>query len=216
MNFRLILVAQLLFTPGTTIAATSYFKIYDTVERIFPSAGVLPIQANSSSDFYLNYGLGALPPSQKALVLVAGSQELKGILNSTLNYNSTMIYGGKNITISVFCGNQNISASERTWTSSTYNEPIAVHTFDLPTSWWDSGFGISKVSFTNPENYPVCWVVNVMLYGQVINNNWLTASLIGLVFIIIGAVTVGIAVQKSRPSSHTTILHNNTQRAKFE
>jgi len=195
---RLILVGMILLVFGVTLVATSYFRIYETVERIFPTADVLPIQANSSSDFYINYGLGALPPSQKALVLVAGSQELQSILNSTLNYNSTMIYGGKNITISVFCGNQNISASERTWTSFTYDEPIAFHTFDLPASWWDSGFGISKVSITNPEDHPVSWIINVMLYGQVVNASWLTVCLVGIVPIILGLIMVGVAGYKRK------------------
>lgn len=189
---KLILVGIILIVFGVTLVATSYFKIYDTVEKIVPTAGVLPIQANSSSDFYFNYLFGPLPQSQKVLVLVAGSQELQSILNSTLNYKSTMIFW-QNITISLFSGNQNISASERTWgTTQTYNEPIAFHTFDIPASWWVSGFGISKVSITNPESYPVCWIVNVMLYGQVVNSNWLTVFFVGMVPIILGLIIVGV------------------------
>ena len=115
MNFKLLLVGVILITLGTTLVATSYFKIYDTVEKIFPTADVLPIQANSSSDFYFNFIYGPLPQSQKAVVVVAGSKELQGILNSTLNYNSTRIGGEKNITITLFAGNQNISASETTY-----------------------------------------------------------------------------------------------------
>lgn len=190
---KLILVGIILLVFGLTLVSTSYFKIYDTIETILPSANVLPIQANSSSDFYFRFILGALPRSQKALVIVAGSQELQGILNSTLDYNSTMIFGGKNITISVFCGNENISASEKTWVSTTYDEPMAFHIFDLPASWWDSGFGISKVSITNPESYPVSWIVNVVLYGQVVNNNWLTVFFVGIVPIILGLIIIGVA-----------------------
>ncbi len=188
---KVMLVGIILIVFGLTLVSTSYFKIYDTVETILPTAGALPIQANSSSDFYFDYSFGPLPESQKILVLVAGSQELQSILNSTLNYNSTMINGGKNITITVFSPNYNISASEKIWYSQTYFEPIAFHTFDIPASQWN-GFAI-KVSITNPESYPVCWIVNVMLYGQVVNNNWLTVFLVGIVPILLGLIIIGVA-----------------------
>jgi hypothetical protein len=191
---KVMLVGIILIVFGVTLVATSYFKIYDTVETIFPTADLLPMPANSSSDFYFNYGLGFLPQSSKVVVVVAGSRELQGILNSTLNYNSTRIGGEKNITISLFGENQNISASETTYYYPTYQEAMAFHIFDIPSNW-NSGVdsGISEVSITNPESYPVCWIVSVMLYGQVINSNWLTVFLIGIVPIILGLIIIGVA-----------------------
>jgi uncharacterized membrane protein len=196
MNIKLLLVGVILITLGTTLLATSYFKIYDTVETIFPTADVLPIKANSSSDFHFDYSFGPLPQSQKILVVVAGSQELQGILNSTLNYNSIRIGGGKNITISLSVGNHSISASETTNYYETYEEAMTFHIFDIPVSWWN-GFDM-KVSITNPENYPVCWIVNVMLYGQVVNNNWLTVFLVGIVLTILGLIIIEVAHHRRR------------------
>jgi hypothetical protein len=194
------LVGIVLLVFGVTLVATSYFKIFDTIETILPTAGVLPIQANSSSDFYFNFFYGPLPQSQKILVLVAGSQHLQGILNPTLNYSSTMKYP-QNITISLFNGNQNISATEKTWImSQTHGGPLAFHTFDIPASWsFGSGTDIGKVSITNPESYPVCWIVNVMLYGQEINTNWLTVFFAGIVPIVLGLIIVVVAAYKRKP-----------------
>ena len=183
---KLILVGIILLVFGVTLVATSYFKIYDTVERILPASGVLPIQANSSSDFYFWNLFGGFPQSQRALVMVSGSQKLQSLLNSTLNYNSTMEYG-QNITISLVAGNEIVSASERTGLSLTTDDSMAAHIFDVPASWW-AGFGIRV---NNPESYSVCWIVNVMLYGQVINNNWLTVFFVGIVAIALGLV-IGI------------------------
>jgi hypothetical protein len=197
---KLILVGIILVVFGVTLVATSYFKIFDTIETVLPTAGALPIQANSSSDFYFNFFYGPLPKSQKILVLVAGSNDLQGILNSTLNYSSTIEHP-QNITISILDGNQNLSTTENTWTlSQTYLDPVAFHTFDIPDSWsFGSGTEIGKVSVTNPENYPVCWIVNVMLYGQVINDGWLTVFFVGIVPIILGLIIIGVAAHKRKP-----------------
>lgn len=197
MNFKFLLVGVILITLGTTLVVTSYFKIYDTVEKVVPTAGVLPIQANSSSSFWFNFFMGPLPQSQKVSVLVAESQHLQDVLNSTLNYNSTIEYG-KNITITLFGlrQNQNLSASVTTLYSQTYWGCVAFHTFDVPVSWnnW-----VSTVSITNPESYPVCWIVNVMLYGQVVNSNWLTVFYVGMIPVILGVIIVGVAVYKRKP-----------------
>jgi hypothetical protein len=190
---KVMLVGVILVVFGVTLVATSYFKIYDTVETVLPTADVLPIPANSSSVFYFNYGLGFLPQSSKVVVVVAGSRELQGILNSTLNYNSTRIGGEKNITITLFGRNQNISASETTYYYETYQEAMAFHVFDIPSNWISGIGGISEVSITNPNSYPVCWIVSVMLYGQEIDSNWLTVFLVGIVPIILGLIIVGVA-----------------------
>jgi hypothetical protein len=202
---KVMLVGIILIVFGLTLVSTSYFKIYDTVETILPTAGALSIQANSSSDFYFNFFYGPLPQSQKILVLVAGSQDLQGILNSTLNYSSTMKYP-QNITISLFNGNQNISATEKTWImSQTHDEPLAFHTFDIPASWsFGSGTEIGKVSITNPESYPVCWIVNVMLYGQIIDSNWFAVFLIGIVPIILGLIIIEVAHHRRKAITKPT------------
>ena len=137
--------------------------------------------------------MGPLPRSQEVLVLVAGSRQLQDVLNPTLNYNSTMKYG-KNITITLFGANpnQNISASETTLLPQTYLGAAAFHTFDVPASW-NNMVGVTTVSITNPESYPVCWIVNVMLYGQVVNSNWLTVFYVGMIPIILGLIIVGVA-----------------------
>jgi|GEM_PF-2745301 uncharacterized membrane protein len=199
---KFVLVGIVLLVFGVTLVATSYFKIYDTVETIVPTAGVLPIQANSTSYFVFNFYMGPLPESQKALVLVAGSQELQDVLNPALNYNATMKYP-RNITITVFGTNQNmnVSASETTLLPQTYHGALAFHTFDIPASWNSNGIGITLVSITNPENYPVCWIVNVMLYGQVVNSNWLTVFFLGIVPIILGLVIVGVAGHRRKANN---------------
>ena len=96
-------------------------------------------QISSSTTCAFNPFLGTLlPQTQRVLMVVTGSQELQGILNSTLNYNSTMKLG-QNITISLVSGNQTISATVRSGYTPTYNEPIAPHTFDIqPTGCFGS------------------------------------------------------------------------------
>ncbi len=188
---KLVLVGTILLVFGATLVATSYLKIYDTYETIIPTAHVLPIQANSSSDFILNFNpfFGTLlPQTQRVSVVVTGSQELQGILNSTINYNSTMKLG-QNITISLVSENQTISATVRSGYTPTYNEPIAPHTFDIPADWLPWFY----IRITNPESYPVCWIVNVSAYGQVVNNTWLTLFFVGIIPIILGLILVGIA-----------------------
>jgi hypothetical protein len=186
---KVMLVGIILIVFGVTLLATSYFRIYDTVETVLPTANVLPIQANSSSDFYFNSVEGLSPQPQTIFVLVTESRELQGILNSTLNYNSTMINDGKNVTITLFAGNQPISASERTWISQTSHETVAFHTFDFPSGQ----YFVDKISITNPYGYPVCWIVNVMAYGQLINTDWLAVFIVGLISIILGLIIVGVA-----------------------
>jgi hypothetical protein len=187
-HLKLILVGTILLVFGATLVITSFFKIYDTVVTIAPTSSVLRIQANSSSDFYFWYLFGGFPRSQQVSVVVAGSPELQGLLNSTLNYNSTMNYG-QNITISIVSGNESISASVRSGGSLTYSGSVAPHTFDIPADWW-AGF---HVRVTNPENYPVCWIVNVILFGQVVDNTWLTVLLGGIIPTILGLILFGIA-----------------------
>jgi uncharacterized membrane protein len=195
--FKLIWVGIILLVFGVTLVVTSYPRIYNTYESIIPIAHVLPIEANSSSDFLLNFNpfLGTLfPKPQKVLVVVTGSQELEGILNSTSNYDSTM-KAGQNITISLVSQYQTISATERSaYAIVMYDEPVVPHMFDIPADW-SSWF---YVRVTNPESYPVCWVVNVLGYAQVVDNNWLTVFFVGTILIILGAILVGVSAYRRK------------------
>jgi hypothetical protein len=182
---RLALAGIILLVFGVTMAGTSYFKLYDTAIKIFPPASVLPIQANSSADFYFWHLFGGFPQTERAVVVVAGSQELQDLLDPISGYNSTM-RNGQNITISLI-GDQTLSATVMSSYSFIYDETIALHSFDVPASWW-AGF---HICVNNPESYPVCWIVNVMVYGQVINNDWIAVFLVGIVAIILGLV-IGI------------------------
>jgi hypothetical protein len=197
---KLILVGINLFVFGVTLVATSYPKIYIRYVSTIPTAHVLPIQANSSSDLLLNFNpvLGTLlPQPQRVLIVVTGSQELKGILNSTSNYTSTM-KNGQNITISLVHENQIVSFTERSGYTLTYDEPVVPHMFDIPADW-DSGWGIwFYVRVNNPESYSVCWIVNVLAYAQGVDNNWLTMFFVGIIPIILGAILVGVSAYRRR------------------
>lgn len=179
---KLILVAAILVVFGVAVVSTSSFKIFfDKAVTLGPTSGVLPIQANSSSDFVFWFVFGGFPKSDQVWVVVSDSPELQNLLNPTLNYSSIMNVKD-NITISIV-GNQNISASVRAAGG------VAAHLFDIPSDW-EFGF---YVRVTNPENYPVCLVVTVLLYGQVVDNTWRTALIVGIASVILGLATVRIA-----------------------
>jgi hypothetical protein len=195
---KLILVAAILVIFGTAMVAPSSYKIlFDKGETMLPTSGLLPIQANSSSDFVFWYLFGDFPKSDQVLVVVSGSYELQGLLNSTLNYNSTMD-DGKDITISIVAGNQSISAIALRGPTPSYEEPIATSTFDIPSDWW-AGFAV-RVS--NPENYPVVWTITVILYGHVIDTFWIEVLIIGIGAIILGLATFQIANNRKKKIEH--------------
>jgi hypothetical protein len=186
---KLILVGTILLFFGVPIVTTTSYKIFFDRVATVTSSGVLAIQANSSADFGFWSLMGDFPQSEQILVVVAESPGLQSLLNSTLNYHSTMNYRD-NITISIVgSGNQTVSASERVGGAVSYEYGgVAYHTFDVPSSWW--GY---FVRVTNPENYPVCWVITVVLYGQLADNAWRSALILGIGTIILGLVVFRIA-----------------------
>ncbi len=199
-NFKLILTGTILLVLGVTLVATSYPKIYITYVSIIPTAHVLTIQANSSSDFFIDFEpfLGTiLPQPQRVLVVVTGSQELKDILNSTSIYTSTM-KNGQNITISLVHENQIVSFTERSGNTPTYDEPIVPHMFDIPADWGSWTGTRFYIRVNNPESYPVCWIVNVLAYARGSDNNWLTVFFMGTIPIVLGAILVGVAAYRKK------------------
>jgi len=86
---------------------------------------------------------------------------------------------------------ESISASVRIGGSPSYSGLIAPHVFDIPNDW--EGY---YVRVSNPESYPVCWIVNVILSGRVIDHTWLTVTLLGIIPIILGIVLFGIAKRR--------------------
>jgi uncharacterized membrane protein len=188
-HLKLILVGTTLLVFGVTLVITSSFKIYHRVATIAPTAGILTIPANSSSDFSFWNILGPLPKSDQILIIVAESPELQNLLDPALNYNSTM-KNGQNITISIVSNNKSISASVKSGRS-LYWGLIVPYTFDIPNDWT-----FYYVRISNPESYPVCWIVNVILFGHVIDTTWLTVTLLGIIPIILGIVLVGVAKRR--------------------
>jgi hypothetical protein len=197
---NLILAGIILLAFGVTLAATSYFKLYDTVEEIVPTSGLILIPENSSMNFLFHYlsasrnSSDSLSQISKVKVLVAGIGELQSLLKPTLDLNCTLSYG-QNITISLGFDGQSMSASESAWGNQTYENPVAFHEFDIPASWSVVNLGIR---ITNPESYSVCWIVNVMVYGQVVNSNWQTAMYLGIASAAVGAVITGISVLRRK------------------
>jgi hypothetical protein len=189
-HLKLILVGTILLVFGVTLVITSSFKIYERYETIIPTAGILTIPANLSSDFYVWHLFGFPPKSDKIEVVVADSPELQNLLNTSLNYTSTM-KDGQNITISLVSGYDSISASVRIGGTPSYSGLIAPHVFDIPKDW-----DAYHVRVSNPESYPVCWIVNVILYGHFIDHAWLNVTLVAIAPIILGIVLVGIAKRR--------------------
>lgn len=189
-HLKLILIGTILLVFGVTLVITSSFKIYERYETIIPTAGILTIPANLSSDFYIWHLLGFPPKSDKIEVVVADSPELQNLLNTSLNYTSTM-KDGQNITISLVSGYDSISASVRIGGTPSYSGLIAPHVFDIPNDW-----DAYHVRVSNPESHSVCWIVNVILYGHFIDHTWLNVTLVGIAPIILGIVLVGIAKRR--------------------
>jgi hypothetical protein len=184
---KLILVGTVLLFFGVPLVTTTSYKIFFDRVATITSAGVLPIQANSSAEF-LFWHYWEIPKSEQISVVVAESPELQNLLDPTLNYNSMMNYRD-NITISIDGpGNHNISASMRVVGLVTYERLVATHTFDIPSNW-----DLNSVRVTNPENYPVCWIVTVVLYGQLVDNTWRATLVLGIGIIILGLVVFRIA-----------------------
>lgn len=102
-----------------------------------------------------------------------------------------------NITITI-SGNTNVSATERPMDSATYEGLAVAHLFDIPSDWW-----MYVVFVTNPENHPVCWVITVVLYGQVVDNSWRATLVIGVVSVILGLATFRIANNRRKRIERT-------------
>lgn len=190
-KMRIILSATMLLVLGISLAVTSFFKIYDYGNTIVPTSGMLPIQANSSADFYFWGLFGAIPHSERILVVISGSEQLQALLNSLSNYNFTM-RSGQNITISLVSGNDAIPTTVMSAYSITRGDTIALYTLEVPADWW-----VYYIRVTNPESYPVCWNVNVVLYGQTINNTWLTLLIVGIVIATLGLALLIVGKSKS-------------------
>jgi hypothetical protein len=185
---KLILVGTVLLFFGVPLVTTSSYKIFFEKDVTITSSGVLMIKANSTADFGFWALFGDFPKSDQILVVVSESPDLQNLLNSTLNYHSTM-NPEHNITISIV-GNHIISASERVTSSVTYEYGLAAaHWFNIPSDWWAGCW----VRVSNPENYPVCWVVSVVLYGPRTDAAWCSALVLGIGTIIIGLVVFRIA-----------------------
>jgi len=189
----LALVGMILLAFGLALGGISYVNLYDIVEKTVPASGWILIPGNSSMNFLYHY----LSPSRapfdsftqvsKIQVLVSGIKELESLIPPALNINCTLPLG-ENVTISLYSDfGQSMSASEGAWGIQTYGNPVAFHEFDI-SNWSTVNLGIR---IYNPENYTVCWIVNVVLWGQVINNDWLAVFFIGIVAVILG-LAIGI------------------------
>jgi hypothetical protein len=183
MNIKFLFVGVILFTLGTTLAAASYFNLYSMVEANFPYANTILITGGYYAKIYdINNNLDQAG-IQRVGVFISGSRELQSIINSTLNYNTTL--GFKPITIS-------LSSGQRTTVTPLYapygQGLVAVHYFDVP------GYSpITTITVTNPEDYPVCWDISIIHYSEIININWLVALIIGIVAVILGLIIIGVA-----------------------
>jgi hypothetical protein len=190
MNIKLLFVGVILFTLGTTLAATSYFNLHSMVEANIPYANTILITGSyyaEIDDFNTNLGYTGI---QRVGVFISGSRELQGIVNSTLNYNTTL--GFKPITIS-------LSSGQRTTVTPLYapygRGLVAVHYFDVPIY-----SALTTITVTNPEDYPVCWDISIVHYSEIININWLVALIIGIIAVMLGLIIIGVARYKRKPS----------------
>jgi uncharacterized membrane protein len=190
MNIKLLFVGVILFTLGTTLAATSYFNLHSMVEANIPYANTILITGRYYAEILdINNNLDQAG-IQRIGVFISGSQELQGIVNSTLNYNTTL--GFKPITISL--SDERTSATVTPLYAPYGQGLVAVHYFDVP-----NYSAITRITVTNPEDYPVCWDISIIHYSEIININWLVALIIGIIAVMLGLVIIGVAGYKRKP-----------------
>jgi hypothetical protein len=190
---KLVWVGTLLIVLGFTLAVTSYFNVYSEETKKIKQQ-VLLTKENSSSDLNFFFPVHA----SRALVWVIGSSELQGVLNSTLNYSSSI---GRPITMTLSDGTRNISASVgpvAVFGDYWLPQPVYASWFSIPSDW----SYVSKVSISNSESHPVCWIATCIFYEQVIHLDWLGVMFLGVASILIGAAIVSvIAVSKKNSVS---------------
>lgn len=186
-NSKLVLIGVILITLGLSLVATSYFSVYSQETKKIAQR-VLLMEGNSSADLNIS------PPAHasRVLIWIIGSPELQNVLNSTLNYSSSV---GKAITITISDGTHSMSAS--VYAVAMFGDywlpqPVYASWAHIPSDWSP----ISKVSISNSESLPVCWIATCILYEQVIHFDWLVVMLLGIVSLSIGAVISVIAIHR--------------------
>jgi hypothetical protein len=197
MNAKLAMIGVNLITLGATLTVASYFNVnYWQAQLIYRRSFV--IDSNSSSSQYLR--LDPKPMSLKQIeVQIKPSYELGDFLNSTKWSTYQLGLGINPIPVTLGDVYQNVSADVQTSYSTQpgvwwmINNPAQV--FNIPDNW----LYIASITVTNPENYPVIWIVEVTGYSLLINNNWQTAMYLGIASIAVGAVT-GISVLIRKPA----------------
>jgi hypothetical protein len=186
MNYKLVMVGAILVTLGTTLIAASYFNLYTMVEASIPYPYTIIIFGRSYAkiDDIMGPNYTGI---RKVGIIISGSQELQNILNSTLNYNTTL--GLDPITITLSFGRVMSASVTPSYVPYFFQGILAVHYFDVPSySPW------STITITNPGDNPVYWDVTVIHYEEVVNQNWLATLLIGIAFATVGIAITGIAI----------------------
>jgi hypothetical protein len=180
-------VGVILIVLGLSLAVTSYFNVYSQETKKIAQR-VLLMEENSSADLNISFPVHA----SRALIWIVGSPELQNVLNSTLNYSSSV---GKAITITISDGTQSMSAS--VYAVAMFGDywlpqPVYASWVDIPSDWSP----ISKVSVSNSESHPVCWIATCILYEQVTHFDWLAVMLLGVISLSIGAVISVITIHR--------------------
>ena len=190
-NSRRAWVGVILIVLGLSLVTTSYFNVYSQQMKKIAQR-VLLMEGNSSAD--LNTRTFVHEHSTLALVWVVGSDELQNVLNSTLNYNSSLGYP---ITITLSDGTRNMSAS--VYAVAVFGDfwlpqPVYASWFSIPSDWG----GISRVTISNSESHPVCWVATCILYEQVLHYDWLAVMLLGIACLLTGVIISVTAIHRRK------------------
>jgi hypothetical protein len=178
-NSKRVWIGVILIMLGLSLVVPSYFNVYSQETKKIAQR-VLLMEGNSSADLNISFPVHA----SRALIWVVGSPELQTVLNSTLNYSSSV---GNPITITLSDGTRNMSASVY-WVAVFGDywlpQPVYASWFSIPSDW----SSVSRVSISNSENHSVCWIETCIFYDQILHFDWLAVMLLGVISLLIGAV----------------------------
>lgn len=188
---RRVWVGVILIVLGLSLMVTSYFNVYsEQMQKV--AQRVLLMEGNSSADLDTRTFIPV--HSTLALVWVVGSPELQSVLNSSLNYSSSV---GNPITITLSDGTRNVSAS--VYAVAVFGDywlpqPVYASWFTIPSDWGS----VIRVTISNSESHPVCWVATCILYERVTHYYWLAVMLLGTVCLLTGAIISVTAIPRKK------------------
>jgi hypothetical protein len=175
-TLKLKYVASILLVFGIILTALSYANLYslnkgEPVDSSSTNPLVIPAQSSNERSFYISIGL-----DQKTVGVYVENVAGEGWINHPFEM---ALLNGK--------GDSVMITEEAPPFGGSY-------VFDIPNSW--NSLGGARIY--NPEDYDVAVTVEFIIYSQIRNPFWLSATIVGLLIVASGIAFAGISIKRVR------------------